>query len=74
LFCELSTAHGSGCVDFVGVRNGVMSSAFYLRERTFPLAWVTSAAAAAPGACDLIALLSFHVFNAVASRSVVANA
>jgi hypothetical protein len=51
LFCELMTTFGRGGVSFSGVRNGVMSSAFYLRERTFPIAWVTAAAAAAPGTC-----------------------
>jgi hypothetical protein len=56
LFCELATACGRGGVEFMGVRNGVMSSAFYLRERTFPLAWVTSAAAAAPGEAIVCAL------------------
>ncbi len=54
LFCELCTSWGRGGLKFTGVRNGVMSSAFYLRERTFPIAWVASAAAAAPGKCRLI--------------------
>jgi murein tripeptide amidase MpaA len=49
LFCELATEWGSGGVAFVGVRNGVMSSAYYLRERTFPIAWAASASAAASG-------------------------
>jgi hypothetical protein len=54
LFCELSASWGSGGLKFTGVRNGVMSSVFYLRERTFPIAWAASAAAAAPGGCYLL--------------------
>ena len=49
LFCELATEWGKGGVAFVGVRNGVMSSAYYLRERTFPIAWAASASAATSG-------------------------
>ena len=47
--------HYTSLVTLPAVRNGVMSSAFYLRERTFPMAWAAAATAASPGKDDVFA-------------------